>query len=150
MSLIRVLGQPFAALVDHPSGRHGGPSCRRGLPCFGGGFERSCRAIASLAARYPDRQFVYPVRLDPRVQDSVLAALGALSNAHLLPLLDYLPLVDARHGRPPSWARMGAAIVEVSRLLDDPAHYARMSRAVNSYRDGRASERIVARLNRLS
>jgi UDP-N-acetylglucosamine 2-epimerase (non-hydrolysing) len=31
-----------------------------------------------------------------------------------------------------------------ARLLNEPAHYARMARAVNPYGDGRASERIVA------
>lgn len=35
---------------------------------------------------------------------------------------------------------------ETARLLEDPVEYDRMSRAVNPYGDGRASERIVARL----
>ncbi len=40
-----------------------------------------------------------------------------------------------------------AAIVhEVSRLLDDAAEYEKMSRAINPYGDGKASKRIVARL----
>lgn len=37
-------------------------------------------------------------------------------------------------------------VTEVSRLLDEPAHYATMSRASNPYGDGRASARIVAAL----
>ncbi len=40
-------------------------------------------------------------------------------------------------------ARIEAA---VARLLDDPAHYARMARAANPYGDGRAAERIHAAL----
>ena len=35
---------------------------------------------------------------------------------------------------------------EVSRLLDDPAHYAAMSQAVNPYGDGLACSRIVEKL----
>ncbi len=42
-----------------------------------------------------------------------------------------------------------ARIVEhTSRLLDDPAAYQAMANAVNPYGDGRASERIVARVRR--
>jgi len=42
-----------------------------------------------------------------------------------------------------------ASIVEhTCRLLDDPAAYAAMANAVNPYGDGRAAERIVARLRR--
>ena len=31
---------------------------------FGKGFEHICQALAELAGRYPDVQFVYPVHLD--------------------------------------------------------------------------------------
>ena len=37
-------------------------------------------------------------------------------------------------------------VAEVVKLLDDPAEYERMARAVNPYGDGRASKRIVAAL----
>ena len=37
-------------------------------------------------------------------------------------------------------------VAEVSRLLDDPAHYRTMSQAVNPYGDGRACTRIVEKL----
>ncbi len=40
-------------------------------------------------------------------------------------------------------------IDEVTRLLDDPAHYAAMANAVNPYGDGRASERTVAAIGHL-
>jgi UDP-N-acetylglucosamine 2-epimerase (non-hydrolysing) len=39
-----------------------------------------------------------------------------------------------------------AIVAETTRLLDDPAAYARMQRAVNPYGDGHAAERIVAAL----
>jgi UDP-N-acetylglucosamine 2-epimerase (non-hydrolysing) len=37
-------------------------------------------------------------------------------------------------------------VEETARLLDDPAEYERMSRAINPYGDGRASERIIGSL----
>ncbi len=40
----------------------------------------------------------------------------------------------------------GRIVAEASRLLDDPAAYRAMARAVNPYGDGRAAERIVAAL----
>jgi UDP-N-acetylglucosamine 2-epimerase (non-hydrolysing) len=41
-------------------------------------------------------------------------------------------------------------VAEVARLLDDPAHYRRMSHAHNPYGDGRAAARIVAHLEHLA
>jgi UDP-N-acetylglucosamine 2-epimerase len=41
---------------------------------------------------------------------------------------------------------IGKIVGEAARLLDDQGEYDRMSRAVNPYGDGHASERIVARL----
>ena len=40
----------------------------------------------------------------------------------------------------------GLIVREVSRLLDDPAHYAAMSQAINPYGDGKACKRIVEKL----
>ena len=45
-------------------------------------------------------------------------------------------------------AAFDTIVTEVSRLLDDPAAYDRMSKAVNPYGDGRASERILKILER--
>jgi UDP-N-acetylglucosamine 2-epimerase (non-hydrolysing) len=39
-------------------------------------------------------------------------------------------------------------VLQASRLMDDPAAYAAMANAVNPYGDGRAAERIVARIAR--
>ena len=60
---------------------------------FGGGFERICDAIAALAARYPDLDLVYPVHLNPNVQEPVRRLLSGISNVHLIEPLDYLPFV---------------------------------------------------------
>ena len=40
-------------------------------------------------------------------------------------------------------------IKEVSRLLDDPEHYTKMSRAHNPYGDGQACKRIIQALTLL-
>jgi len=56
---------------------------------FGKGFERICRAIAVLAERFADYQFVYPVHLNPNVREPVRAALGDQGNIHLLDPVPY-------------------------------------------------------------
>jgi UDP-N-acetylglucosamine 2-epimerase (non-hydrolysing) len=59
---------------------------------FGAGFENICRAIERLGRRN-DIQLVYPVHLNPNVQEPVLRVLGKATNVHLLPPLEYLPFV---------------------------------------------------------
>jgi UDP-N-acetylglucosamine 2-epimerase (non-hydrolysing) len=59
---------------------------------FGDGFERICRALAGLAGR-DDVEIVYPVHLNPNVQEPVRRLLGGRDNVHLLEPLDYLPFV---------------------------------------------------------
>lgn len=60
---------------------------------FGGGFERICEALASTASRHPDVQIVYPVHLNPNVQEPVNRLLGQCPNIHLIEPQDYLPFV---------------------------------------------------------
>ncbi|KAF9397010.1 hypothetical protein CPC16_000047 [Podila verticillata] len=60
---------------------------------FGDGFERICTAIATLSKRYPKVDFVYPVHLNPNVQEPVQRTLKGISNIHLIEPLDYLPFV---------------------------------------------------------
>jgi UDP-N-acetylglucosamine 2-epimerase (non-hydrolysing) len=59
---------------------------------FGQGFEDICRALARLAER-PDVQIIYPVHLNPQVQEPVHRILGTLPNIHLIEPQDYLPFV---------------------------------------------------------
>lgn len=59
---------------------------------FGDGFERICKALASLAER-KDIQIVYPVHLNPNVQEPVKRILNGLDNVFLIEPLDYLPFV---------------------------------------------------------
>jgi UDP-N-acetylglucosamine 2-epimerase len=56
---------------------------------FGQGFDDICRAIATLAQQFPTCQFVYPVHLNPNVQQPVRATLGNRPNVHLLPPAAY-------------------------------------------------------------
>lgn len=65
---------------------------------FGLGFESICAAIAELAARFPQVQFVYPVHLNPNVREPVVRLLGGeeqagRGNVHLIAPLPYLPFV---------------------------------------------------------
>ena len=60
---------------------------------FGKGFEMICRALSTLAANNPDIQIVYPVHLNPNVQEPVYKILGNVDNIHLIPPIDYEPFV---------------------------------------------------------
>lgn len=63
---------------------------------FGSGFVSICQAIATLAGRFPQHHFIYPVHPNPAVRDTVFKELGngSLPNIHLIPPLDYLPFVS--------------------------------------------------------
>lgn len=51
---------------------------------FGEGMRQICMAIQSLAERFRDHRFVYPVHLNPNVQVVVDRLLGGLPNVHLV------------------------------------------------------------------
>jgi UDP-N-acetylglucosamine 2-epimerase (non-hydrolysing) len=59
---------------------------------FGGGFERICSALGTLAKR-KDVQIIYPVHLNPNVKGPVETTLGGLKRVKLIPPQDYLPFV---------------------------------------------------------
>ena len=59
---------------------------------FGDGFERICQALATLSER-DDVEIVYPVHLNPNVQEPVRRLLGQRGNVHLPKPLGYLPFV---------------------------------------------------------
>jgi UDP-N-acetylglucosamine 2-epimerase (non-hydrolysing) len=56
---------------------------------FGEGFEQICRAIATLAARYPEYRFIYPVHLNPNVKEPVERLLKRVTNVVLIPPQGY-------------------------------------------------------------
>jgi UDP-N-acetylglucosamine 2-epimerase (non-hydrolysing) len=150
---------------------------------FGDGFQRICRALATLARARPDLTLVYPVHLNPNVQRPVREHLADLPNVHLLPPLSYSPFVRLMDrstviltdsggiqeeapslGKPVLVMREtterpeGLAAGTVELVGTDPDRIvARVTRHLrgeappvpaNPYGDGRAAERIVARLER--
>lgn len=56
---------------------------------FGDGFEAICRAIAGLVERYPDLGVLYPVHLNPNVQEPVQRLLGGNERVALVPPVGY-------------------------------------------------------------
>ncbi|PKQ63117.1 UDP-N-acetylglucosamine 2-epimerase (non-hydrolyzing) [Labilibaculum filiforme] len=68
---------------------------------FGKGFLNICESIKFLAVKYPDVDFVYPVHLNPNVQQPVYEILGknpatgelGAKNIFLIDPIDYLPFV---------------------------------------------------------
>lgn len=64
---------------------------------FGHRFESICEAIHQLGQRFPEVHFVYPVHLNPNVQEPVYRILGgcggATGNVHLIRPLPYLAFV---------------------------------------------------------
>lgn len=59
---------------------------------FGAGFDAMCRGLADLAHE-SGAQIVYPVHLNPNVQEPVKRLLGEIPGVHLIAPQDYLPFV---------------------------------------------------------
>jgi UDP-N-acetylglucosamine 2-epimerase (non-hydrolysing) len=59
---------------------------------FGAGFDEICTALKKLSER-GDVDIIYPVHLNPRVQEPVNRILGNISGVHLVEPLEYLPFV---------------------------------------------------------
>ncbi|MCC6906195.1 MAG: UDP-N-acetylglucosamine 2-epimerase (non-hydrolyzing), partial [Anaerolineae bacterium] len=56
---------------------------------FGTAFESMCRALRQIAEENPDVRLVYPVHLNPNVQEPVRRILGGLDRVHLIEPLAY-------------------------------------------------------------
>lgn len=65
---------------------------------FGIGFENICRALADIATRHPELDIVYPVHLNPNVQEPVRRLLGGLHNVHLIEPQGYESFVGLMDG----------------------------------------------------
>ncbi len=63
---------------------------------FGDGFRSICQAIVELARSFPDAEFIYPVHLNPNVQQPVSEIIGGAdrANIHLIRPLEYLPFIS--------------------------------------------------------
>jgi UDP-N-acetylglucosamine 2-epimerase (non-hydrolysing) len=59
---------------------------------FGSGFEDICDAIRRISAT-PDAEFVYPVHLNPNVQEPVTRILSGIGNINLIAPIDYVEFV---------------------------------------------------------
>jgi len=64
---------------------------------FGSGFENMCQAIHTLALRYPEVDFVYPVHLNPNVREPVQRLLKGVENVMLIEPLGYELFVYMMH-----------------------------------------------------
>lgn len=68
---------------------------------FGQGFIDICEAIKSLAIKFPDTDFIYPMHLNPNVRNAISEVFGkveggqtdGLQNTFFIEPLDYLPFV---------------------------------------------------------
>jgi len=60
---------------------------------FGGGFENICLALKEIAEAHADVEIVYPVHLNPNVQEPVKRILSDCPSVHLIESQDYLPFV---------------------------------------------------------
>ncbi|HIQ26997.1 MAG TPA: UDP-N-acetylglucosamine 2-epimerase (non-hydrolyzing) [Sulfurovum sp.] len=60
---------------------------------FGQGFLDMCNAIKTLAKKHPQINFVYPVHLNPNVQEPVLKLLSNIQNIFLISPLEYEPFI---------------------------------------------------------
>jgi UDP-N-acetylglucosamine 2-epimerase (non-hydrolysing) len=60
---------------------------------FGGGFERICEALVEIAQQHKDVQILYPVHLNPNVQEPVNRLLTGVENIWLIEPQQYLPFV---------------------------------------------------------
>lgn len=60
---------------------------------FGDGFEHICKAIAYVADKYNDVEFVYPMHFNPNVREPVMKYLSNKPNIHLIEPLDYPYLI---------------------------------------------------------
>lgn len=60
---------------------------------FGQPFNDLCEALRDIVARNEDVELVYPVHLNPNVQEPVRRLLEGLDRVHLLPPVDYLTFV---------------------------------------------------------
>jgi UDP-N-acetylglucosamine 2-epimerase (non-hydrolysing) len=78
--------QPFVLITGH----------RR--ENFGSGFEQICTALATLAIRFTNHLFIYPVHLNPNVKQVVHERLGRIENIRLIdpqPYSEFVALLAA-------------------------------------------------------
>lgn len=60
---------------------------------FGQGFEQICKALKEITDKIENCQIIYPVHLNPNVQEPVKRILGDNQNVHLIEPQDYMPFI---------------------------------------------------------
>jgi UDP-N-acetylglucosamine 2-epimerase (non-hydrolysing) len=60
---------------------------------FGQGFENICQALQRIALEHSDCQIIYPVHLNPNVQEPVNRLLKGIENIYLIEPQEYLPFI---------------------------------------------------------
>jgi len=60
---------------------------------FGKGFQDICIGLKRIAAKHSDYHIIYPVHLNPNVQEPVFSMLGTIRNIHLVKPLEYVTFV---------------------------------------------------------
>lgn len=60
---------------------------------FGEGFENICHALKEIAVSHSDVEVIYPLHLNPNVQEPVRRILGNAPGVHLIDPQNYLPFV---------------------------------------------------------
>lgn len=60
----------------------------------GQGFDEICHSLLEVSENNPDARIVYPVHLNPKVQEPVNRILGECERVHLIQPLDYLPFIS--------------------------------------------------------
>ncbi len=62
---------------------------------FGDGFLNICKALLKISITFPQIQIIYPVHLNPNVQEPVNKLLKEISNIQLVPPMDYHDFIYA-------------------------------------------------------
>ena len=134
----------------------------------GKGFEQICNALKQIAINNPELVIVYPVHLNPKVQEPVQRILSSISNIILIDPLSYpdfiwmmnrAKIIITDSGGVPEAVKAGTVLLvgtdtikiveQTQQLLDNPRRYADMSEKHNPYGDGHACERILEFIKKL-
>ena len=60
---------------------------------FGNGFNQICEALRQIATQNSDIEIIYPVHMNPNVQEPVKRILSSINNVHLIEPLDYISFI---------------------------------------------------------
>lgn len=78
-----------AGIDDAPGGRRLILVTAHRRENFGAGFDQICQGLKTLAARNPDVAILYPVHLNPHVQEPVYRCLSGVERVHLTEPVEY-------------------------------------------------------------